>query len=360
MLKYRNGKLIRVGMLGAVLCVLVVAIGLAPERLVSMATALQYRAVFVEAGGLAVGNDVTVAGMKVGAVQNISLERGDAVVELAVASTVRLGSQTTAHIVTGSILGQRMIVLRPAGAERMRPTDPIPTSRTSSPYSLPEAIDELTNNLAGTDTATLNQSLDALSDAIDRISPQLGPTFDGLTRLSRTLNGRNESMRDLLEHTGAVSAILADRSQQVDTLILNANDLLAVLVERRNEIATLLANTTAVATQLSGLVADHDHELAPTLDRLNSVAAMLQQNRDNIAKALPGFAKYQLTLGETVANGSYYNAFVPNLLPGQMLQPFLDYAFGFRRGTDAGQPPDNAGPRAEFPWPRNGIPQEPR
>jgi phospholipid/cholesterol/gamma-HCH transport system substrate-binding protein len=145
----------------------------------------------------------------------------------------------------------------------------------------------------------------------------------------------------------------------VDTLILNANDLLGVLVQRRNEISTLLANTSAVAKQLSGLVADHEQELGPTLDRLNSVTAMLQQNKDNIAKALPGFAKYQLTLGETVASGSYYNAFVPNLLPAETLQPFLDYAFGLRRGTNAGQPSDTAGPRAEFPWPRNGIPQGP-
>lgn len=360
MLKYRDSKLVRAGVLGAVLSVLIVAIGLAPERLVAMATALQYHAVFGEAGGLTVGNDVTVSGMKVGTVQSISLRRGDAVVGFTVAGTVRLGSQTTAHIATGSVLGQRMIVLKPAGTQRLQPTEEIPVSRTSSPYSLTEAIDELTNNVADTDTSTLNQSLDALSDAIDRISPQLGPTFDGLTRLSRTLNDRNESMHDLLEHAANVSEILADRSRQVDTLILNTNDLLGVLVKRRNEIATLLANTAAVAKQLSGLVADHEQELAPTLDRLNSVAAMLQQNRDNIAKALPGFAKYQLTLGETVANGSYYNAFVPNLLPGQMLQPFLDYAFGFRRGVDAGQPPDNAGPRAEFPWPRNGIPQGPR
>ncbi|MDV3136123.1 MCE family protein [Mycobacterium sp. 29Ha] len=360
MLKYRDNRLTRVGVIGAVLCVLIVAIGLAPERLVSMATALQYRAIFAEAGGLALGNDVTVAGMKVGAVSDISLRHGEVVVGFTVAGTVRLGSETTAHIATGSVLGQRMVVLRPAGRDPMRHTDEIPLSRTSSPYSLTEAMDELTTNAEGLDTASLNQSLDALSDAIDRISPQLTPTFDGLTRLSRTLNERNESMRDLLKHAGNVSEILADRSQQVDTLILDTNDLLAVLVQRRNEIATLLANTTAVARQLSGLVADHEQELGPTLDRLNSVAAMLQQNRDNIAKALPGFAKYQLTLGETVANGPYYNAFVPNLLPGQMLQPFLDYAFGFRRGVDAGQPPDDAGPRAEFPWPRNGIPERPR
>jgi phospholipid/cholesterol/gamma-HCH transport system substrate-binding protein len=83
---------------------------------------------------------------------------------------------------------------------------------------------------------------------------------------------------------------------------------------------------------------------------------MLQKNRDNIAKALPGLAKFSLSLGEIVSGAPYYNAFVTNLQPGQLLQPFMDYAFGFRRGTDAGQPPDNAGPRAEFPWPHNGIP----
>jgi len=359
MLKYRGNNLIRVGFIGVVLGVLVIAVGLAPERLVSMATSLRYQALFSDAGGLTTGNDVTVSGMKVGTVSDISLRHGDALVRFTVSGTVRLGSQTTAHIATGSALGQRVLILKPAGADRIRSTDPIPVSRTSSPYSLTEAVSELTTNVAATDTASLNQSLDALSEAIDQIAPQLGPTFDGLTRLSRTLNGRNETLSDLLEHASNVTGILSGRSQQVNTLILNANDLLSVLVDRRNEIATLLANTSAVARQLSGLVADHEEELAPTLDKLNSVTAMLQANRDNIAKALPGLAKYQLTLGETVANGPYYNAFVPNLLPGQMLQPFLDYAFGFRRGTDAGQPPDNAGPRAEFPWPRNGIPQGP-
>ena len=140
-----------------------------------------------------------------------------------------------------------------------------------------------------------------------------------------------------------------ERSQQVDTLILNANDLLAVLVERRQAISELLANTAAVAKNLTGLVKDNDAELAPTLDRLNRVTAMLEKNRDNLSKALPGLKKFEITSSESVANGGYYSAYVPNLIPPQMLQPFLDYAFGFRAGD-----PDM--PRALFPWPRNGIP----
>jgi phospholipid/cholesterol/gamma-HCH transport system substrate-binding protein len=153
-----------------------------------------------------------------------------------------------------------------------------------------------------------------------------------------------------------VTGILSQRSQQVNTLLLDANALTDVLDQRRYAIVSLLANTAALSQQLSGLIRDNEQELAPTLQKLNSVTALLEKNRDNIAKALAGLAKYQVTQGESVNNGWYYNAFVGNLIPSQTLQPFLDYAFGFRRGTNAGQPPDNAGPRAEFPWPHNGIP----
>ena len=142
--------------------------------------------------------------------------------------------------------------------------------------------------MAGTNTESLNQSLDTLSATIDQIAPQLGPTFDGLTRLSRTINSRNESLRDLLKSAADVTGILSERSQQVNALILNANDLLAVLVERQDAIVSLLANTSAVSQQLIGLVHDNEQELAPTLERLNRVTAMLEKNRDNIAKAPPG------------------------------------------------------------------------
>jgi phospholipid/cholesterol/gamma-HCH transport system substrate-binding protein len=339
-----------------VLMVLVIAVGLAPERLVQMATSIRYQALFSEAGGLAVSNDVTLSGIKVGSVTGISLDKGDALVDFTIAGRYPLGSDSTAHIRTGSLLGERVLALESAGSGTLDASDVIPVTRTSSPYSLTDAVSELTTNVAGTDTESLNQSLDTLSATIDQIAPQLGPTFDGLTRLSRSLNSRNENLAGLLKSAGDVTGILSERSQQVNTLILNANDLLAVLVDRRQAIVDLLANTSAVSQQLTGIVADNEAELAPSLERLNRVNEMLERNRDNISKTLVGFKNYQITQGETVSNGYYYNAYVPNLQPWQILQPFIDYAFGFRRGVDAGQPPDNAGPRSEFPWPYNGIP----
>ncbi|MHC9295709.1 MCE family protein [Mycobacterium sp. LTG2003] len=356
MLKYRDSKLIKAGFIGTVLIALIIAVGLQPERLMQWATSIRHQALFTEAGGIAVGNDVTLSGIKIGSVTDVSLENGDALVTFTTEGKYPLGSLTTAHIRTGSLLGERVLTLESDGSGTLRSTDVIPTSRTSSPYSLTDAVGDLTTNTAGTDTASLNQSLDTLSGTIDQLAPKLGPTFDGLSRMSRSLNNRNESLASLLKSAADITGVLSERSQQVNTLLLNANDLLGVLNDRREAIVDLMANTAAVSEQLSGLVADNEAELAPTLERLNRVTEVLERNRDNINKMLPDMNKFMLSQGETLANGPYYNAFVPNLQPAQLLQPFFDYAFGFRRGVNAGQPPDNAGPRAEFPLPYNGIP----
>ncbi|MGE2730619.1 MCE family protein [Mycolicibacterium vaccae] len=359
MLRYRRAGIARSGFIGTVLVVLVIAVGLAPERITSWATAIRYQAVFADLSGLAVGNSVTISGMTLGTVTAVSLQDPDALVTFTVDSTVPLGTQTTAHIRTGTLLGQRVLALESSGDAALPPMSVIPRNRTSSPYTLTDAIGDLTTNTTGTDTAGLNTALNTLSDTIDQIAPQLGPTFDGLARISEALNSRNSALSALFAGGRDVTEVLAGRSDEVSALILSANDLVGMLADRRQVIAELLAHTSAMAQEVSGLVRDNEAELAPTLDKLNTVLAMLERQRDNIALALPRLSKYQVTLGETVASGPYYSAYIPNLDLPPILQPFLDYAFGFRRGVNAGQPPDNAGPRAEIPFPRNGIPERP-
>lgn len=328
MLHYRGTHLARHGAVGLVLIVCVILLGLQSQKMIDWLTTVRYEAVFAEAGGLQVGDEVVLSGVKVGRVSEVSLEGGDAHVVFAVDETLRLGGGTSAHIKTGSLLGKRILTLISEGPGQLRPFDVIPTARTSSPYSLTDAVGDLTTNVSEMDTKALNDSLNMLSSTLDRIAPQLGPAFDGVTALSRSINSRDESLRSLLTATADVTKILSDRGAQLNTLILQGNSLLEVLADRRRAIVDLLANTSAVAQQLSGLVADNEAELAPTLDRLNSVAAMLEKNRDNIAAALPGLAKVALTQGEAVSNGPFYNAYVANLLPGDLVQPIIDQAFG--------------------------------
>ncbi|MGA9492629.1 MAG: MCE family protein, partial [Mycobacterium sp.] len=257
MLKYRGVGLIKAGFIGAVLMVLVILIGLSPDRLVALATSVKYQALFTEAGGLSAGNPVTVSGIKVGAVSDVALRNGDALVTFTMKGNVPLGTDTTAHIRTGTLLGERVLTLESAGHGAMHPNDIIPVGRTGSPYSLTEAVTDLTTNTAGTNTQVLNQSLDTLTTTLNQIAPQLGPTFDGVTRLSRTLNGRNTNLAELFKSAADVTGILSDRSQQVNRLILNSDDLLQVLAARRQEIVELLSATSTVSQQLTGLVHDN-------------------------------------------------------------------------------------------------------
>ncbi|MCV7073210.1 MCE family protein, partial [Mycobacterium rufum] len=68
MRKYRESNLIKAGFIGVTLIILVIAVGLQPERLIQWATSIRHQALFTEAGGITVGNDVTLSGIKVGTV----------------------------------------------------------------------------------------------------------------------------------------------------------------------------------------------------------------------------------------------------------------------------------------------------
>ena len=152
------------------------------------APSLRYQALFAEAGGIAVGNDVTVSGIKVGTVSTIELDNGDALVTFNIDGKYALGSDTTAHIRTGTLLGERVLTLESAGSGTLIANGPSRSTRTSSPYSLTDAVSDLTANTAAPTPTRSTSRWTRLPDTLDQIAPQLGPTFDGLSRLSQSLN----------------------------------------------------------------------------------------------------------------------------------------------------------------------------
>ena len=354
--KYRGAKLVRAGFIGAVLVALFVAVGLSPSQLVERVTTLRYQALFSEAGGLQVGNDVLISGVPVGSVSAMKLHRGDVLVSFTVHAGIHLGAASTAHIRTGSLLGQRIIVVESAGSGRLHPTEIIPVSRTSAPYTLTDAISDVAVDARDINTAQLNHSLDTLTDTLNEVAPQLGPAFDGLSRVSRAINSRDQSLGELLKGAAGITGVLGERSQQVNAMVLNANELVSTLVERRQAIARLLASVSAVSQELTGIVHDNEAKLAPSLKQLNDVTAVLVKNRENINKALPKLAQLVRQGGETSANGFYTSAFIANSNFPFVYQWLLDWLLGFRAFGAKGEPLDTAGPRALFPFPFNQMP----
>ena len=80
---------------------------------------------------LSVGNDVTVSGIKVGSVSSVGLENGDALVGFTVDGKYALGSDTTAHIRTGTL---DFVLLKPIDAQFWL------SSRVFSPWGLPDLM----------------------------------------------------------------------------------------------------------------------------------------------------------------------------------------------------------------------------
>ena len=73
--------------------------------------------------GLKRGSDVTLSGVKIGTVTSIDLDRKtyQAVVHMAVTSSVQLPADTNAKIVSESLLGGMVIVLEPGADGKMLP-----------------------------------------------------------------------------------------------------------------------------------------------------------------------------------------------------------------------------------------------
>ncbi|WP_068270158.1 MCE family protein [Aldersonia kunmingensis] len=315
---------IRIGLVGIVVAVSIVLATLQYERLPFFRSGIEYTAEFADAGGLLAGDQVDVAGVKVGTVNGVKLEGQKVVLRFTVKEKIKLGDRTAAAIKTNTVLGRKSLVIIPEGEGRMERDDNIPIERTNAPYSLNDALGDLSTTVRDLDTEQLNEALDTMSEAMADTPAPLHEALDGVSRLSRSLNARDEHLRELLTHAQGVTKVLADRSQQINALILDGNELFGELTRRRDAIAELISNISAVSQQLTGFVQDNEQVIGPALDRLNNVTALLQRNADAIGEGLVRLGPYATSLGEAVGSGPYFQAFVQNYGSGKMFQALID------------------------------------
>ncbi|MBJ8340350.1 MCE family protein [Antrihabitans sp. YC3-6] len=317
-------RLVQSGIVGIVVGLAIVVATLQYEKLPFIHSGIAYTANFADAGGLVTGDQVEVAGVNVGKVENIELDGTAVLVEFTVSEGIELGDRTTAAIKTNTVLGRKSLFVTPDGSGAIDADDTIPLDRTTSPYSLNDALGDLSNTIRDLDTDQLNTTLDTLTAAFKDTPAPLREALDGVTRLSQSINARDESLRELLTKAKGVTQVLADRGEQVNALLVDGNQLLGELDLRRTAISELITNISAVSQQLSGLVADNEAQMKPTLDKLNSVLALLQQNKDNLAQALEGLGPYALALGEQVGSGPYFQAYVSNFGSGEVIRTMVD------------------------------------
>lgn len=268
-----------------------------------------YRAVFDEAGGLTEGDKVKVAGTEVGKVKDVELRDDGNVLVTFTVKGVELGRRTTSAITTQTLLGERNLSVYSDGPGAMGSGDVIPITRTRSPYSLTDDLNELTDKTKQIDVNRVGQALDTFSSAFQDTPDDIKPAFDGLTKVARTLNERNAALQELLQHAEVSTAVLRAHTGELTTLARDGNALLGELEARREVIHQLLVDTDRTAKQVSGLVHDQDDRLKPALDQLNQTMAILRRNEGNITSAVARVAAFITPLGEGLAGGTWFQGF---------------------------------------------------
>jgi phospholipid/cholesterol/gamma-HCH transport system substrate-binding protein len=313
-------KTIRAGTFGIVVVVCVVLVAFGYTSLPFYPQGKSYEAFVTDAGGISPGNDVNVSGILVGKVTGVALAGDVAKVTFTVDRHVTLGDQTLASIRTDTVLGERSLSVTPQGSGSITS---IPLGRTTVPYTLNEALQDLGQNSAELNKDQLTQALGVLTDSFRDATPELRKSLDGVADLSRSINANDEALGQLLARAKSVTKVLADRAGQVNQLVTDGNQLFAALDERRSALSTLIAGIDDLSQQLSGFVADNRREFGPALGKLKLVLDNLLERRAHISEALKRLPPYATALGESVGSASGFSVNLPNAIPNNTQESLL-------------------------------------
>ncbi|WP_067838315.1 MCE family protein [Nocardia lijiangensis] len=302
------------GVLGLAMVVLVTMSAFSLDRLPIIGAGTKYSAEFSEAAGLKKGNEVRIAGVKVGSVSGVRLE-GDRVLVEFRTKDAWIGNETTASIQIKTLLGQKYLALDPRGSRPADPSKPIPLSRTVSPYDVVDAFSDAAANIEEIDTAQLATSMRVLAEAFETTPPEIRGSIDGVARLSETLAKRDEELKRLFKATRQTTEVLADRNAEFERLLASGGQLLAELNIRQQAIHQLLVGAKSVSVELSALVADNSEQIGPALTNLAAAIDLLNANQQNISKTLELAAPFYGLYANVLGTGRWFDAVIVNLLP---------------------------------------------
>lgn len=278
-----------------------------------------YTAHFKEAAGLKSGEEVRVAGVKVGKVTKVGLDGPKVKVTFRVRDTW-VGDRSTAAIMIKTLLGSKYLALDPLGPGPQPPGQTIGLDRTISPYDVTTAFQDLGETFNEVETGKLAGSLQTISDTFENTPASVRTAISGLSRLSRTISSRDAQLAQLLAGSKRLSGTIADQNAQFELLLKDGNLLLAELRKRRDAIHALLVGTRLLGTELSGLVADNRAELGRTLDALEKVVDVLNRNQRNLDKALSLAGPYTRLLGNASGNGRWVDGYLCGTVPKEYLE----------------------------------------
>ncbi|UFN43660.1 MCE family protein [Nocardioides okcheonensis] len=273
----------------------------------------EYRAEFTDATGVTKGDDVRVAGVRVGTVGDVEIvDRSRALVTFDVDEGTQVNGGTFASIRYRNLVGQRYISLTQEVGDtaRLPAGSTIPLSRTRPALDLTV----LFNGFKPLFQALSPEDVNQLSFELIQVFQGEGGTLEGLlahtASVTSTLADRDQVIGDLIDNLSLVLDHVADRDQQLTRLIQSFRTLVGGLKRDRNAILGSLEDVSALSVETASLVDGIREPLVRDIEQLRAVAGNIDENKAELDRALQVLPIKLNKIGRTAIYGSFFNFYL--------------------------------------------------
>ena len=273
----------------------------------------EFKAVFVDATGVVKGDDVRVAGVKVGSVKSIDIVDDDrAQVTFTVETGTTLSKATHATIRYRNLVGQRYISLAPeiGDSSTLEAGDTIPVEQTSPALDLTV----LFNGFKPLFQALSPDDINKLSYEIVQVFQGEGGTLESLLRntasVTSTLADRDAIIGQLIDNLNYVLDHLADRDTQLSALIKSFKRLVGGLKDDRQAILSSLDQISELSVKTASLVKGIRPPFVEDIKQLRRFAGNIDRNKSELDRALQVLPIKLQKVGRTAIYGSFFNFYL--------------------------------------------------
>jgi phospholipid/cholesterol/gamma-HCH transport system substrate-binding protein len=276
-----------------------------------------YRAQFSDVAGLVEGDEVRIAGVRVGQVTGIGLsqdkEKPVAVVELQVEKDVPLPAAVQATIRYRNLVGQRYISLtegQGSAGRTLQANDLIPLAQTHPALDLTTLFGGFQPLFQALSPADMNR----LSFEIIQVFQGEGGTVESLlshvASLSSSLADKDQVIGSVIDNLTKVLGTVAARDQQLNDLIISLQQFVSGLAADKDAIFNSLQTIDTLADTTAGLLDQARPPLAADIQQLQVLAGNVAAGGDQLEQFLQ-LAPTKLDLiTRTAINGSWFNFFL--------------------------------------------------
>lgn len=273
----------------------------------------EYKAIFSDVTGVVKGDDIRIAGVKVGSVKKVEIvDRTRARVTFTVREATPVTQSSTATIRYRNLVGQRYIAVTQGVGDTTRlPEDgTIPLSRTQPALDLTLLFNGFKPLFAALTPADVNK----LSYELIQVFQGEGGNLEGLLRstgsVTQTLADRDQLIGDVITNLNVVLETIGDRDAELSDLIVQLRTFVSGLTQDRDAILNSLDSVSVLARETADITTGIRPGLTASVSELRKVATNLNKGRGEIDRALQILPIKLEKIGRTAIYGSFFNFYL--------------------------------------------------